>query len=68
MEELMKKFNKIKSIRDGWSDLAIFNIVISETKTTESNIRKWLSKLVDKDNFKWVSKDDVLNYVISIKK
>jgi hypothetical protein len=68
MENIMKKFNKIKSIREGWSDLAIFNIVISETKTTESNIRKGLSKLVDKDDFKWVSKDDVLNYVISIKK
>lgn len=68
MEELIKKFNKIKSIREGLSDLAVFNIVISETKTTESNIRKGLSKLVDKDDFKWVSKDDVLNYVISIKK
>jgi len=52
MEDIMKKFNKIKSIREGWSDLAIFNIVISETKTTESNIRKGLSKLVDKDDFK----------------
>lgn len=68
MEELMKKFNKIKSIREGWSDLAVFNIVISETKTTESNIRKGLSKLVDKDDFKWVNKEDVLKYVISIKK
>lgn len=68
MEELMKKFNKIKSIREGWSDLAVFNIVISETKTTESNIRKGLSKLVDKDDFKWISKEDVLKYVISIKK
>ncbi len=68
MEELMKKFNKIKSIREGLSDLAVFNIVISETKTTESNIRKGLSKLVDKDDFKWVNKEDVLKYVISIKK
>lgn len=68
MEELIKKFNKIKSIREGLSDLAVFNIVISETKTTESNIRKGLSKLVDKDDFKWVNKEDVLKYVISIKK
>jgi len=66
MKSLERLANKIKEENPCWSDYLCFVETIQRRKFSERTIRKYFSKLVDKNEFNKRNKKDLLKYLMSL--
>jgi hypothetical protein len=64
--KIEKWFNELKEREPYWSDLTIFNTCITDRSLTKGEIGKAFNKLVHKDEYVGVDKDDLLEFCYSL--
>ena len=60
MKSIEKRFNRLKRENPRWSTLVCFNETVYKQKFAERIIKKWFSKLVDRDDFLPSHKESIL--------
>ena len=66
MRSIEARFNKLQQSRPGASTLANFNNAITGRNFSHKTIHYWFNILVDKEDYRWVPKNELFAYLLSI--
>lgn len=66
MRSIEVRFNKLQQSRPGASTLANFNNAITGGHFSPKTIRYWFNKLVDKEDYRGVTKGELFAYLVTL--
>jgi len=65
MELLNEEFNKLSDQHPEWSSHTILINLVMKKKFSDTTIKRWFDKLVEKDDYDKDNKKNVLEYLVS---